>query len=83
MSKQSKGDHGSGEQKEVHGPVDEASHEWQEEEERVQDADGGDDFGVDEALLVPCSGSFVLVQILACQASNHGGEGKLSDAEGE
>jgi len=83
VSKQSKGDHGSREQEEIHGPVDEASHKWQEEEERVQDADGGNDFGVNEALLIPCSGSFVLVQVLTCQASYHGGEGKLSNAEAE
>jgi len=75
VSKQSKGDHRSGEEEEVHWPVDEASHEWQEEEERVEDADGGDDFGVDEALLIPCSLSFVLVQVLTCQAGDDGGEG--------
>lgn len=63
--------------------MDEASHEWQEEEKRVENADGGNDFGIDEALLVPCSGSFVLVQVLTCQASDYGGEGKLSNAEAE
>jgi len=61
VSKQSKSDHGSGEEEEIHRPVDEAGHEWEEEEERVEDADRGDDFGVDEAFLVPCSSSFVLV----------------------
>jgi len=83
VSKQSKGDHGSSKEDEIHGPVDETSHEWQEEEEGVQNADGSDNFGVDEALLVPCSGSFVLMQVLTCQACYDGGEGKLSDAEAE
>ena len=83
MSKQTKGDHSSGKEKQIHGPVQEARHEWQEEEERVEDANCGDDFGVDEALLVPCGGAFVLVQVLTCQASHNRGEGKLSDAEAE
>jgi hypothetical protein len=83
VSKQSKGDHSSRKEEEVHGPVDEASHEWQEEEERVEKADGGNDFGIDEALLVPCSGSFMLVQVLTCQASDYGGEGNLPNAEAE
>lgn len=33
VGKQTEGDHGSGEEQEVHGPVQEAGHEWQEEEE--------------------------------------------------
>ena len=83
VSKQTKGDHSSDKENKVHGPVQETRHEWKEEEERVEDANGGDDFSVDEALLVPCGGAFVLVQVLTCQASNNGGEGKLSDAEAE
>jgi len=35
VSKESKGDQKAGEEKEVHGPVPEGRHEWQEEEECV------------------------------------------------
>jgi len=33
VSTKSERDQGSGEEKEIHGPVDKASHEWQEEKE--------------------------------------------------
>ena len=81
MSKQSKSNHSSDKENKVHGPVPETRHKWKEEEERVENANGSDDFSVDEALLVPCGGAFVLMQVLTCQASHNGGEGKLSDAE--
>lgn len=81
VSKQSKSNHSSDKENKVHRPVPETRHKWKEEEERVENANGGDDFSVDEALLVPCGGAFVLMQVLTCQASHNGGEGKLSDAE--
>ena len=83
MSKQSKSNHSSDKENKVHGPVPETRHKWKEEEERVENANGSDDFSVDEALHVPCGGAFVRMQVLTCQASHNGGEGKLSDAEAE
>lgn len=54
VCKQTECDHEASKEQEVHGPVKEAGHEWEEEEEREQDADCGNNFSVDEALLVPC-----------------------------
>jgi len=42
------------EENEVHGPVNKGRGEREEEEQGEEDADCGDDFGVDEALFVPC-----------------------------
>jgi len=53
VSKQTKGHHSSDKENKVHGPVQKTRHTWKEEEERVEDANGSDDFSVDEALLVP------------------------------
>jgi hypothetical protein len=46
--------HEEHEEDEISGPVDEGGHEWEEEEQREEDADSGYDFGVDEALFAPC-----------------------------
>lgn len=54
MGKKTKSNHGASEQQEIHRPVHETSQEWQKEEEREEDADCGDYFGVDEAFLAPC-----------------------------
>lgn len=54
IGKETESDHEEGEQQEVHRPVDEATSEWEEEEEGEEDADGGDDLSVDEAFLELC-----------------------------
>ena len=54
VCKQTKSNHETSEEQEIHRPVKEARSERQEEEESEENADCGDDFGVDEALLVPC-----------------------------
>lgn len=74
MGEQTEGYHKTREQKEIHRPVHEACGEREEEEQREEDADGSDDFGVDEALLVPCRLALILVQVFASEASNGGCE---------
>ena len=54
VSEKSKGDDVQNEQDEIGGPVEEGACEWEEEDQREEDADCGDDFSVDEALLGPC-----------------------------
>jgi len=52
---------------EVGGPVEEAGSEWEEEDQRKENADSCYDLCVDEALLRPCRSGFVLVKPLSCK----------------
>jgi len=63
--------------------VDERGREGEKEEEAEENPDGGDDFGVNEALFGP--GGLVLgcVQVFTCEAGDGGAEGQLADAEAE
>jgi len=54
VREETESDHEASEEEEINRPVHEACEEWEEEEQREKDANCGDDFGVDEALLVPC-----------------------------
>jgi len=63
--------------------VDERGGEGEEEEQREEDADGGDDFGVNEALFGPCGLVLLGMEILACEAGDGRREGELANAERE
>jgi hypothetical protein len=54
IGEKAKSNHETCEEEEVHGPMKEGSGEGEEEEQGEEDADGGDDFGVDETLFAPC-----------------------------
>jgi len=83
VCKETERDHQANEENEIHGPVDEASHEWKHEEQSEDDADGGDDFGVDESLLTPCRDALVLVEIITSEACYDGCECQLADAKAQ
>jgi hypothetical protein len=54
IGEKTESDHEACEEEEVHGPMKEGGSEGEEEEKGEEDADGSDDFGVDEALFAPC-----------------------------
>lgn len=53
MSQQPKSNHETSKEQEIHRKMHETSRKRKQEEKGKKDSDGGDDFGVDEALLAP------------------------------
>lgn len=54
VSEKSKRDDVHDEEENIGGPVEEAAGEWEEEDQREENAECGDDLSVDEAFLIPC-----------------------------
>lgn len=61
--------------------MDEGSGKREEPDDGRDDADASDDFGVDEASLVPRGRPLDLVEVVAVDARHDGCEGQLRQAE--